>query len=106
MTADMHLVQEVDGGMKFEGKLEGRELTPRPARIDTRFEVLVRCSTGIFPANIVNMSGNGFRLSSVDGLEPGLAVSLEIPMMPPVKGLIRWVTGSEAGGVFLDAVAL
>lgn len=92
--------------MKFEGKLEGREITPRPTRIDTRFDVVVRSAAGEFPATIINMSGSGFRLSLVDGLEAGASVSLEIPMMPPVKGLIRWVTGDEAGGVFLDAIAL
>ena len=92
--------------MKFEGKLEGRELAARPTRIDTRFEVLVRSASGEFPATIINMSGAGFRLSAADGLEPGVPISMEIPMMPPVKGLIRWVTGAEAGGVFLDAIAL
>jgi hypothetical protein len=92
--------------MKFEGKFEGRELKPRPTRIDTSFDVLVRSGSGEYPATIINMSGSGFRLSVVAGLEAGAPVSLEIPLMPPVKGLIRWVTGGEAGGVFLDAVAL
>jgi len=92
--------------MKFEGKLEGRELTPRPARIDASFDVLVRCAAGEFGASITNLSGKGFRLRSDCPLEPGCEVSLELPKMPPVRGIIRWVSGDDAGGVFMEAVAL
>ena len=92
--------------MKFEGKLEGREIVPRPARIDASFDVLVRCAAGEFGASITNLSGNGFRLRTSRALEPGWEISLEIPRMPPVKGMVRWVSGQEAGGVFVEAVAL
>jgi len=92
--------------MKFEGKLEGRELVPRPARIDASFEVTLRCPLGEFGASITNLSGSGFRLRSACALEPGSEVSLELPKMPPVKGVIRWVAGNDAGGVFAEPVAL
>jgi len=92
--------------MKFEGKLEGRELVPRPARIDASFDVLLRCPAGEFGASITNLSGRGFRLRSPCVLEPGCQISLEVPKMPPVKGVIRWAAGNDAGGVFVEAVAL
>ena len=92
--------------MKFEGKLEGRELVPRPARIDASFEVTLRCTAGEFGASIINLSGAGFRLRSPCVLEPGSEVSLELPKMRPVKGVIHWVAGNDAGGVFADPVAL
>ena len=92
--------------MKFEGKLEGREIAPRPTRLEARFDVLLRCPTGEFGASIINLSGRGFRLRSACPLEPGCEVSLELPKMPPVKGVIRWVAGNDAGGVFVEAVAL
>ena len=92
--------------MKFEGRLEGRELVPRPNRIDASFDVLVRCAAGEFGASITNLSGKGFRLRSTRALEPGWEISLEVPRMRPVKGVIRWVAGNDAGGVFKEAVAL
>jgi len=92
--------------MKFEGKLEGREFKARPTRIDASFDVLVRCGAGDFAAIITNLSGRGFRLGSATGIQPGWEVSLEVPRMAPVKGMIRWATGDEAGGVFLDSIAL
>ena len=92
--------------MKFEGKLEGRELVARPARIDASFDVLLRCPAGEFRASITNLSGSGFRLRSACTLEPGCEVSLELPKMPIVKGVIRWVAGNDAGGTFVEAVAL
>ena len=92
--------------MMFEGKFERREFVPRPARIDSSFDVLVRCTEGQFGARIVNLSGRGFRLRSACPLEPGCEISLELPKMPPVKGVIRWVAGTDAGGLFAEAVAL
>jgi PilZ domain-containing protein len=92
--------------MKYDGRLEGHEIVPRPTRIDTSFDVLVRCAAGEFDANITNLSGSGFRLRSTGGLEPGWEVLLQVPNMAAVKGLIRWVAGNDAGGVFMDAVAL
>lgn len=75
-------------------------------RIDTSFDVLVRCAAGEFDGSIINLSGSGFRLRSGSVLEPGWEVSLELPRMPPVKGVIRWVAGNDAGGVFTEAMAL
>jgi hypothetical protein len=92
--------------MKFEGKLEGHEIVQRPARIDASFDVLVRCAAGEFGASITNLSAKGFRLRSARALEPGWEISLEVPRMAPVRAVIRWVSGEDAGGVFAEAVAL
>ena len=92
--------------MTYAGQLEGRSFVPRPARIATSFDVMVRCSAGQFSANITNLSGKGFGLRSTCSLEPGWEISLELPKVPPVRGVIRWVAGNDAGGIFAEAVAL
>lgn len=92
--------------MKFEGRLEGRELAIRPPRVEAGFVVRLRCTEGEFPARITNLSSTGFRLHSARPLEPGWEISLEVPRRPPVKCLVRWSSGTEAGGVFVEAAAL
>ncbi|HVU30401.1 MAG TPA: PilZ domain-containing protein [Sphingomicrobium sp.] len=92
--------------MKFEGQLEGRELAARAPRIDAGFLIRVRCAAGEFPARVTNLSGSGFRLHSARPLEPGWEVTLQVPRRPSVRGLIRWVSGKDAGGVFLESVTL
>lgn len=92
--------------MKFHGKLEGRECTPRAARIDVAYDALVRLDWGAVDAMILNVSSNGFRLRTTEELEAGSEVTLEVERLDPVKGVIRWVRGQESGGVFLEAIAL
>ncbi len=92
--------------MKFEGQIEGRALVARPPRVDAGFVVKVRCAAGEFPARVSNLSGAGFRLHAARRLEQGWEVSLEVSKLPPVRGVIRWTCGKEAGGVFLEPVAL
>jgi hypothetical protein len=92
--------------MKFEGKLEGRQLASRSPRIEAGFLVRVRCAAGEFPARITNLSGSGFRLRSARPLEPGWEISLELPRRPSVRCLVRWSSGKEAGGVFVEPAAL
>ena len=92
--------------MKYDGKLEGREFEPRAARIDVDYDALVRLDWGAVEAQILNVSNQGFRLRSRIELEPGEQVTLEVPKLEPVRGMIRWACGDECGGVFLEAVAL
>jgi hypothetical protein len=92
--------------MKFEGHLEGRELEPRGARIAVRYDALVRCEAGDVEAQILNISGSGFRVRASQALEPGWDVYVKVAKHPPVKATIRWSSGLEAGGVFLESVAL
>ena len=92
--------------MKFEGKFEGREIMPRAARIDVKYDALVRAACGAVDAMILNVSRKGFRLYTAEELEAGMEVTLEVDKLAPVRGLIRWSCGDEAGGVFVDAIAL
>ena len=55
---------------------------------------------------IVDVSRDGFRLQSRSELEIGASVMLQVRKSPPVRALIRWTCGEEAGGVFLDPVSL
>ena len=92
--------------MTIEGQFEGRGVQSRSPRVDTEFLVLLRCAAGKSPARITNLSATGFRLQTPRDLEVGLEVTLEVPKRPPVRCMIRWVAGKEAGGVFLEPSTL
>jgi hypothetical protein len=92
--------------MKFDGEPEGRETTPRAARIDVSYDVLVRCEAGEIEARILNVSGRGFRLQASQPLEVGWHVTVEALKLSPVKAVIRWTVGLDCGGTFLEPVAL
>ena len=92
--------------MKHEAILEGHELLPRELRVDAEFGVRVHCEAGEIEAQIVNLSSDGFRLHSANPLEPGWEVTLEAAKHFPVKALICWACGHDAGGVFAEPVAL
>lgn len=92
--------------MKMEGQFEGRDVHSRSPRVDTEFLVLLRCAEGKSPARITNLSATGFRLQTPRDLEAGWEITLETPKHPPVRCIIRWVTGREAGGVFLEPITL
>jgi hypothetical protein len=92
--------------MKHEGRFEGRELTPRAARIDVKYDALVRFDGAATEAMILNVSNKGFRLHAAEELEEGMEVTLEVEKLEPVRAQIRWSCGQESGGVFLEAIAL
>ena len=92
--------------MKFEGTLEGRELTPRAARVEVQYDARVRFEGTAVDAMILNVSSKGFRLCAAEELEPGREVMIECGRVEPVRAQIRWSCGQESGGVFLEAIAL
>ena len=92
--------------MKFDGRLEGREIPVRAARTDVTYDVVVDCEAGTVEAKIVNLSAMGFRLRCDRELEVGNRVSLKVEKLPPVRAVIRWVRGDECGGAFLESVIL
>jgi PilZ domain len=92
--------------MKFEGSLVGRELTPRAARVQVEYDARVRFDGTAVDAMILNVSSKGFRLCAAEELEPGMEVTIECDRLEPVRAQIRWSTGQESGGVFLEAIAL
>jgi hypothetical protein len=92
--------------MKFDGRLEGREISHRPARTDVTYDVWVSCDSCDFEAQIVNLSAMGFRLRCEAEVQVDWHVSLKVAKLPAVEAIIRWVRGDECGGVFLDSVTL
>lgn len=92
--------------MKHEGNFEGRAIEPRAARVDVGYDAVVRVEWGTVEAQIMNVSSRGFRLRTRKELEPGTEVALEVARLQPVRAVIRWASGKECGGVFLEAVAL
>ena len=61
------------------------------------------CSTDVI---LIDMTQHGFRLRSHDELEIGAEILLQMPQVPAVRGLIHWISGHEAGGVFLDPIVV
>ena len=91
--------------MKHEAILEGDWL-PRDPRVDVDFDVRVHCPAGSVEAQILNLSAEGFRIHSAQPIDVGSEVVLEVAKELPVKALICWACGLEAGGVFAESVAL
>ncbi|MFL6764476.1 MAG: PilZ domain-containing protein [Sphingomicrobium sp.] len=92
--------------MKHEAILEGYDLLPRDLRVEAEFPVRVHTQAGDIDAQIVNLSSDGFRLRSENPLQVGWVVTLEAAKQFPVKALICWACGPDAGGVFAEPVAL
>ena len=92
--------------MNGNGKLMAREWLPRGARIDVSWNVLVLCSAGEVAGQVVNVSARGFRVRTTSALEPGWKVALRFAKDSPVSGVIRWVAGNDAGGMFDEPVPL
>ena len=92
--------------MKMDGRLEGREWLPRSTRIDVRRLVVLESPKGRVRAELLNVSAKGFRLRTTRALEAGWQVGIRFAKDAPIGGLIQWVEGGNAGGVFVEAVAL
>ena len=92
--------------MKHEAILAGQEWPPRDTRVEVGYDVHVHCDAGEIPAQLVNLSSDGFRLHTADPLEVGWEVTIKAPRHESVKALICWACGLDAGGVFAEPVAL
>jgi hypothetical protein len=97
---------EVDEPMKHEAILAGQDFLPRDPRVDVDFDLRVHCEAGEIDAQLLNLSSDGFRLHSANPLQAGWEVTLEAAKQFPVKALICWACGNDAGGVFEEPVAL
>ena len=86
-------------------------LKPGQVRRDPR--IALRCDAVLVEADgcsldvvITDVSRDGFKLESRSELEVGAEVMLLVSKLAPVKAMIRWTCGYEAGGVFLEPVSL
>jgi hypothetical protein len=79
----------------------------RAARIALNCDAVLTEADGcVLDVVVIDVSRDGFRLRSDSELEIGSEVLLRVAKRDPVRALIRWTCGHEAGGVFLDPVAL
>jgi hypothetical protein len=93
--------------MNMNSKIESASYLKREPRIAVRCQaVLVEEDGCALEVVITDVSRDGFKLESQSELEVGSDVWLHVPRMVPVRGSIRWTCGAEAGGVFLEPVAL
>jgi len=79
----------------------------REPRVAVRYDaVLIEADGCELQVVITEVSRDGFRLESHSELEIGAGVQIRVGKRAPVRALIRWTRGLEAGGVFLDPVEL
>jgi len=93
--------------MTMSSKIEAAGYAKRDPRIAVRCEaVLIESDGCTLDVVITDVSRDGFRLESDSQLEVGSESMLLVTKLAPVKAMIRWTCGHEAGGVFLEPVAL
>jgi hypothetical protein len=93
--------------MKKSGNLGAGGYHDRAARIALNCSaVLTEADACMLDVVIMDVSRDGFRLRSQSELEIGSEVMLRVAKRDPLRAQIRWTCGHEAGGVFLDPVAL
>lgn len=95
-----------DGELKKSGPGSSAYLSREP-RVAVRYDaVLIEADGCELQVVITDVSRDGFRLESHAELEVGAEVRIRVGKREPVRALIRWTRGLEAGGVFVDPVAL
>jgi hypothetical protein len=93
--------------MSRSQKGKGAGYTERHARVSVRCDAVLCEADGCELAVVItDVSRDGFRLISRCELEVGSEVLLRVEKMAPVRALIRWTRGYEAGGIFLEPVSL
>ena len=92
--------------MNFQANMVGREWSDRTTRIDVVYDAVVRCAAGEFCAQVLNVSRSGFRLRSEQPLEEGWEITVEVARVEPLRAVVRWAAGHDAGGVFVEPAAL
>ena len=86
-------------------RVEG--FSKRAPRVDLRRPAVLINSDGVeTPVTILDVSSGGFRLEISEGPRIGEFVTLQVDRGDAFEAQIRWVLGSEAGGVFLTAVSV
>ena len=87
--------------------MDGRGYRKRSARIRLRCDAVLTESDGCQVAVVItDVSKDGFRLQSRAELASGDEVELQVAKAAPVRARIQWTRGFEAGGTFLEPVAL
>jgi hypothetical protein len=93
--------------MKTKAKLDAGGYREREPRVAMHCAAVLIESDGCeLDVIVTDVSRDGFRLESHSELEVGAEVLLRVARLAPVKAMIRWACGQEAGGVFLEPVAL
>ena len=95
--------------MRANLKMKSGGYVQREPRIDVRYHAVVTETDGCeLDVEILDVSRDGFRLSSAGKFDPGQEIWLAVSNsgLAPLHALIKWTCGDEAGGVFLDPVAL
>ena len=93
--------------MGMHTTIEAASYLKRAPRIALRCEaVLVEEDGCELDVVVTDVSRDGFKIECESVLEVGSQILLHVAKLAPVKGLIRWTCGHEAGGVFLESAAL
>jgi hypothetical protein len=94
---------------KARNQPKGQGYVERETRVEVRCKgVAIELDGCELEVEITEVSREGFRLRSNAKFDPGAEIWLAIAnsTFAPVHALVRWTRGDEAGGVFLEPVAL
>ena len=84
------------------GKL-GRGYRGRERRVAVALPAtLVEADGCAFDVDVLDVSSSGFRVATNAELVVGESVELRLARSQPLRAIICWTRGQEAGGTFLD----
>ena len=79
----------------------------RAPRVATTYEAeLTDADGGTIPVIVTDISREGCRLETDGSLEVGEKVTIKVDRYGSYAAQIRWITGRQAGAMFLDPVTL
>ncbi|MFL6734826.1 MAG: PilZ domain-containing protein [Sphingomicrobium sp.] len=85
---------------KFTKGFRGRE-----RRIEVAFDAkLIEADGCEVDVTLLDVSSSGFRVKTNAVLDVGAEVQLVLERSDPLRAVICWARGNEAGGIFLDPV--
>ena len=94
--------------MPNEAKASSRNAQVRRApRIEGRHHAIAVDSAGrTYDVTVVDISSGGFRIETEETFRTGEYITLRVARNDDFRTQILWTLGKEAGGMFLEPVAL
>jgi len=98
-------------GVSFDGPIDVVSLIttssdaprPRMPRLEVRCTAWVRDGAMVHRTRAVNISQGGVRVEAAKGLAAGSQVTVSLPDLPPIQGVVRW-NGEEGCGITFNRV--
>lgn len=80
-------------------------LAPRAPRMPTNCPAEVRIEGRVHRVSVEDLSQGGAKLATALPLEKDMLLTLTVPGLDPLRGVVRWVRGDRVGVAFLEPIA-